>query len=181
MMKYICHPERSEAKSKGVATFGVVSTCFDYVSASLRSAYTSLSMTYLGPSSPQHITTRPGAMMLMTVLVAGAVALTVGLSLALRGIGELDMGIAESQSLETFAIAEGCIDEALLRLSHDVSYMGESLSLGDGDCTISVTIDGSERIINVTATMKRWTRKIKVRVDLAGPQVTILEWQQDPT
>ena len=181
MMKYICHPERSEAKSKGVATFGVVSTCFDYVSASLRSAYTSLSMTYLAPLAPQHDTSRPGAMMLMTVLVAGAVALTIGLSVALRGIGELDMGIAGSQTLKTFGIAEGCIEEALFQLSHDASYEGGLLSLGDGDCTIDVTSEGSERIINVTATMKRWTRKIEVRVDLAGPQVTILEWQQDPT
>ena len=127
------------------------------------------------------LSSRPGAMMLITVLIAGSVALTIGLSIALRGIGEIDMGIAEVQTLKAFGIAEGCTEEALFQLSHDESYTGGLLTLGDGDCTIDVTSDGSERIINVTATMKRWIRKIEVRVDLAGPQVTILEWKQDPT
>jgi len=115
----------------------------------------------------------------MTVLVVGSVSLAVALSIALRGIGELQMGFSENQTFETLAIADGCLQEALMRISLDASYVGGALTVGDGSCTITVTSQGTERTIAMTATLDRWTRKFTVRTDRIKNRVKVLTWEQD--
>ncbi len=123
---------------------------------------------------------RPGAMLLMTVLIAGAVALTIGLSIALRGIGELDMGFSENQTLETLAIADGCAQEALLRLSRDSDYLGATgLTVGEGACNITVSGSGDERTVSVDATLDRWSRNVTMELDLSTSPITIVGWSQE--
>lgn len=122
---------------------------------------------------------RSGAMLLMTVLVAGAVALTIGLSVALRGIGELDMGFSGNQSLETLAVADGCVQEALLRLSRDSNYAGTTdLSVGEGKCDIAVSGISDDRTVAVDAELDRWTRSVILQIDLSTSPITIVEWSQ---
>ena len=116
-------------------------------------------------------------MLLITVLIIGSVSLFVSLGVAIRGITELDMGLAEHQSMEALAIADGCIQESLLRLSRDSGYTGGTYTIADGSCTISVSGAGSERIIDVSATVNRWTRRLQANVSLAGG-VELLYWEQ---
>lgn len=136
-------------------------------------------MTHSSADSTGSQQIRPGAMLLITVLITGAVALAIGLGIALQSIGMLDMGTAELRAQEVLATADACMEEALLRTSRDASYEGESLPLERGSCHITVTGSGSQRTINVTASLGRWTRKITSQVSLSGSQVTLLEWQQN--
>src|SRR3989344_3195474 len=92
----------------------------------------------ISPPQSASPSTREGAMLLLTVLVCGAVALGISMNLAMRSIGELDMGFAGKQSLEALAVADGCVEEALLRLWEDIDYAGGTLDLGDGSCAITV-------------------------------------------
>ena len=124
------------------------------------------------------ISERPGAMLLLTVMITGAVALTISLHLAFRGMHELDMGFAASQSLEALALAEGCREEALLEILRDPHYEGGTFSLGDGICVITVTGEGTERTIAVTATIERWTRRLLAHIALSGPRIRLLEWRE---
>lgn len=121
---------------------------------------------------------RPGVMLLLTILITGAVALTVSIHLALRGIGELDMGFAGSQSQKALSIAEGCLEEALFALSRDPSYAGSELNLGEGSCVIEVTGDGAERQVTARARVDRWVRSVQARVDLSTPSITLREWRE---
>ena len=82
---------------------------------------------------------RSGAMLLITVLLTSAIALVVSLSIALQGLQELSMGRAEPKSAEVLGIADGCMEEALLRLSRSSAYTGGLLTFGNGTCVITVT------------------------------------------
>jgi hypothetical protein len=121
---------------------------------------------------------RPAAMLLTTVLIMGATALTISLSIALRSIGELDMGFAGNQSQEVFAAADGCMEDALRHLWADYSYTGATLTIDDTLCTITVTSVGTRRTVNVTGVLDRWTRRLTAEVDLTGTGVTLREWVQ---
>lgn len=123
---------------------------------------------------------RPGVMLLLTVLITGAVALTVSIHLALRGIGELDMGFGGSQAQKAFAIAEGCLEEALFTLSRDPSYTGGELRFSEGACAIEVRGDGAERAVLVRGAIDRWVRKVEAKVDISTPSVTLLDWKELP-
>jgi hypothetical protein len=118
-------------------------------------------------------------MLLITVLIVGAVALTIGLSVALRGIGELDMGFAGNRSLEALSIADGCMEEAMIRLWSDYSYTGATLTVGDGTCSITVVNSGTGRTITVSATINKWTRQIRSQVDIGSPKIGVVEWEQE--
>ena len=122
---------------------------------------------------------RPGAMLLLTVIIVGTTALLIALGTAMRGIEELDMGLAEIQSAEALAVAEGCAQEALLRLARDNSYAGATLSVGDGTCTIVVSdVSGNKEVVT-TGTVNRWEHTITISVDVSGSSLTILSWRQD--
>ena len=117
-------------------------------------------------------------MLLLTVMITGAVALTISLHLAFRGMHELDMGFAASQALETLALAEGCREETLLALLRDPHHAGGTLSLGDGACVITVTGEGTERTLAIAATIDRWTRHLTARIAVSGPRLRLLEWRE---
>ena len=117
-------------------------------------------------------------MLLLTVLTTGAVALTVSIHLALSGIGELDMGFAGTRSRKAFALAEGCLEEALLSLARDTSYAGGSHRFSEGSCAIAVQGDGAQRAIVARGTVDRWVRKVEAQVDISTPRVTLLDWRE---
>lgn len=111
-------------------------------------------------------------MLLVTAIAAGAVALLIGMSIALGGIGELSMGRAEPKSAEVSAIADGCMEEAFLRLSFSSAYAGGALSYGNGNCVILVTAAGEERTIWVTATLDKWTKRLMARMNISTSKIT---------
>ncbi len=82
-------------------------------------------------------------MLIATMLISSAVALTIGMSIALQGLQGLSMGRSEPKSGEVLAIADGCMEEALLRLSRSSGYQGGTLTYGNGTCEILVTTGDS--------------------------------------
>ena len=121
---------------------------------------------------------RPGAMLLITVMIMGAVALIISISLALRGIGEMEMSYSSSQAQKVLAIADGCIEEVLMRLWADSTYQGGELTLGNGTCDIAITRSGDVREVLVEAHIERWVRKILVTVNSEEIEMQLLEWKQ---
>ena len=139
-------------------------------------------MTSLFPHWPHFIRTRnrSGAMLIITVVVLGAVALAVVISGALRGLNEMSMGIAEVRSRESLAGADACTEEAMLRLTLDSSYVGATVTVGSTVCTIAVTSPtATTRSILVTAVRDRWTARVRTVVDLSGARETLTWWRQE--
>lgn len=77
-------------------------------------------------------------MLIVTILVTSAVTLAIGMSIALQSLQGLSMGRAEPKSAEALSIADGCMEEALLRLARSSDYEGGTLSFGNGNCVITV-------------------------------------------
>ena len=123
---------------------------------------------------------RPGAMLIITVVVLGAVALAVVFSGALRGLGEMSMGIAETRSKEALAGADACTEEAMLQLTLNTSYAGGTVTIGNTVCTIAVdTSSATLRTITVTAVRDRWTVRLKAVTDISGSRQSLVWWKQE--
>jgi hypothetical protein len=121
---------------------------------------------------------RPGAMLLITVMIMGSVALIIGISLALRGIGEMEMSFSSSQAQKVLAVADGCVEETLMRLWADSTYHGGKLTLGQGECVITVFRHGDVRKALVEANVEKWKRSIELTVDSDNIETQLLEWKQ---
>lgn len=116
-----------------------------------------------------------GAMALVSTIVILAVGLIIGLTTVLNSLSQIDMNLDEAKSLKTFSLAEACVDEALIRLKWEETYLGGSLSLLGGSCIITVSeiVDGKQ--IDIQATIEDWTKKIRLQTTT---DLVITNWQE---
>lgn len=120
-----------------------------------------------------------GLSLLLIVVIVGSAALIMALSTTLLGIGELDLGVTSQKSAETFALTDGCVEEALRRLRLDSGYAGGSLSYGAGTCIIGVQSNLQNRIITATGTVDIYTRVVQMDVDIDADGVIVVNnWNE---
>ncbi len=124
-----------------------------------------------------------GFVTLATAIIIFFTGLTLAIGIQFAGLGELQAGFQGNLSAQGFSIADGCLEEALLRLRRDSTYTGGTLSIGDDYCTITVTGSGGTRTISSTATINNLiNREIEVEVSLTatstGNIVTITNWEE---
>ncbi len=123
---------------------------------------------------------------LISILVVSAVALAISMSISLLAIGEARSSLDFKKSQEALKIAEGCSEEALLRLKNNSSYTGTgavALIVGNGECSISVSPSGVDKVINVTAQVSEpstYIKRLRVTVRTLGNSINILNFSQIP-
>ena len=69
------------------------------------------------------------------------------------GIGVLQTGYLNNLSAQAFSLADGCLEEGILRLTTDDTYTGSTITVGDDSCTITVTGAGGTRTITAMSTV----------------------------
>lgn len=121
----------------------------------------------------------PAFVALITVLVIGAIGLSIGLFLIVSAIDIVEQGFFENKSLETFAGADGCMEHALNSLNLDSSYAAESITVGNVSCDITVTGSGTTRTIVASATLdSTYTTVIQVEVTITPKPMEITDWME---
>ena len=122
-----------------------------------------------------HLKPRRGFIALIALLVITAAGLTIGLSVSLVGIEELQITLSHSQSARARALASSCIEEGLERLRNDFSNYSGTLSIDGNSCIINVTVNGSTASLNATGTFETSTQIIKIDVT---SNLTVTSWQE---
>lgn len=116
-----------------------------------------------------------------SLLVISAVTLAIAVSISLLGISEANTSLGFKKGQETLKIAEGCAEEALLRLRDSASYTGGSLNVGNGSCIMSISGTDPNFTIDVTATITgppQYIKKVQVTTKRAGNSINIVSWQE---
>ena len=121
----------------------------------------------------------PGISLLIVVLVISAMALLIATTAGFIGIDALQTSMRQSTTLQAFVGADGCMEIAIKKLRDDRNYSGETITLGDNTCVITVTGSGTARMIKASAAYvsSAYLREIQVDVDWRTTyQVT--SWQE---
>ncbi|MBP7842672.1 hypothetical protein KA017_01575 [Candidatus Woesebacteria bacterium] len=116
-----------------------------------------------------------------SLLVVSAVILTIALSIPLLAVTQANTSLGTAKGAEALKLAEGCADEALLRLRDSVTYTGGTLTYGGGSCTIAVSGSGSDRTIDIDATVSvppDYVKHLQITVKRTGNSINILTWQE---
>jgi hypothetical protein len=122
-----------------------------------------------------------GYIAFMSILVVSAVALAISLSISLLGVGEAKNSLDFKKGQETQKIAESCVEEALIRLRDDSIYLGGSLNVGNGLCTINISGTGINRQIDVVGQIDGtpgYFKQIEVNVEILGNSINVLNWSE---
>lgn len=120
-----------------------------------------------------------GYVLLLSVLVIGAVSLTIALALLASGVDGQRATDIYQRSQQARALADGCAEEALQRLHDNTAYSGSgSLTLGNGTCTFSVSPGApGTATIGATGIVKGVMRAERVSVQITSVGLTIAAWQ----
>ena len=108
-----------------------------------------------------------GFVLLVTVILIGAVILSIGIAAAF--LGQTDVILAGQADRDVIArnLAQTCIEEALHRLKLNSGYTGGTVPIGTDSCTATVTGSGSSRtIVAAASTDSTFTKTITVAASL---------------
>ena len=123
---------------------------------------------------------KSGYVALITMLVIGAVGLTIAVSLLLLSTSSIRTSFAEEQSAQARNLANSCSQEALARIKMSSSFTGSrTLNLGNGSCVYTISdLGGGQRQIVSSGTAGTVVRKNKVTISAVTPKITISSWQE---
>jgi len=117
-----------------------------------------------------------GYIALMALLIMAAAALTIGVTVSLTSMNEIQNSFSQSQKLVAGIDANSCIEEGLERLRRSWGNYNFSLPIGQDLCIINIVTAGSNATLNATGTAGAFYQKIEVQVD---NNLEILAWQEE--
>ncbi len=124
---------------------------------------------------------KPGYILLLSILIIGVVASAVVSSLLLLGTASNRASYSVQQSAQSLAFAQGCAEVALLQLFRSSTYGGnETLTFPEGNCAI-LPIGGSgnsHRFLCIEATSGDVVRRLEIIVQSVLPRIRIFSWQE---
>ncbi len=122
---------------------------------------------------------RPGFAALFLVVVLGGVALMIVVGVTVVGFGNIERAFLHVRADGASTIADGCIEEALLRLRLDQQYRGGVLNLNGGSCILSVVPDGDEYLIRTTSTLDIAQSTRTARVEVDQDSIILKQWSSE--
>lgn len=121
-----------------------------------------------------------GYIALLSVLILGAVATSVGLALLLSGVDSQRSALIEQQSKQARASAIACAEEALQIIHDNTTYTGtNNLTLSSVACTYTVTNNGgTSRTVVANGTAGNVVKKVQVYVTIGASSISVTSWQE---
>lgn len=114
---------------------------------------------------------------LVLLLLFTSIAITIITAATVLTISTTQSSSAGQISQSAYTIAESGAENALLRLLRNPNYSGETLTVGDGQATISVTGSSPYTIVS-TGRIASQTRTVQVTASYVGGILTVLTWAE---
>lgn len=120
-----------------------------------------------------------GYVTLVSILVIGAVGVSVATSLLLFGLGASRNSFSVEQSSQAMGLADACAEEALQQIWTDDTYVGTgNLTLGQGNCSYTVSGISAPKTITASGTVGMVVRKVSIILDVLTPYLNANPWQE---
>ncbi len=117
---------------------------------------------------------------LMTLLFFVTIAITVTTAAIIAMYSNAQSATKVQQGAIAYYVAEGGIENALIRLLRDPTYTGETLPVGTGTAVITVTGSSSSYTITSKGTVGNFLRTIQVTAGYNSSNIlTISSWQEN--
>ena len=121
-----------------------------------------------------------GYIALLSVVVVGAISVTVAATLLLVGLSWSQSSFDLERSNLAKALANTCAEEALQQIRSSTAFTGSgNLALGQGTCSYTVTSGGAQnRTIDASGVVGVMTRKVQISITAITPKIIISSWQE---
>ena len=121
--------------------------------------------------------TESGYVLVIVIIVIASIVSIVAIKTSLSSISHLEKSTTSLTNNTVSSSIESCFEDSLLRLNWDNSYVGDSYTLGDVNCSVVISGSGNARTINVTAIVENNTENITADVTLSPFSITKYDTQ----
>ena len=122
-----------------------------------------------------------GFVALVSVLIIGAIGVTVAVALLLFSIASIQNGEMIELSAKARYLADACGEVALSRVRENPSYTGgETVQIGETSCEINPveTVTEGVVVIQTVGSVDDVVRKVEIRTSRLRPSVAVDTWQE---
>lgn len=122
-----------------------------------------------------------GYVLLISVIILGAIATSIAVTLLFLGSGDSKNAISHQQSEFAQATVNACAEEALEQIRSSTSFTGtNNISINNGSCTYAVTNTGGEtRLVTASSTVDGINRHVSIIITAINPKL-VVSWQEIP-
>ncbi len=106
-----------------------------------------------------------GSIALISLLVISAFTLILGLAMAENSISTGYQHLNNVSSETSYYGAEGCLEEAVIRIEADSSFTSETITYDWGTCDIVIT-GTNPKTVNVTITQDNYSETYQAVIDI---------------
>jgi hypothetical protein len=123
---------------------------------------------------------KDGYIALISVLLIGAVATSIAVSLLVWSIIATKTAQTSSYGTLSYSYAEGCVEDALRNINQNVAFttVSGAITYANGSCSYSVSGTAPNKVIDASGVSGPSTRKIKVLTSQTSPTITVSSWQE---
>lgn len=122
-----------------------------------------------------------GSIALISILIISAVLLITVIGMSESNISQMYQYLNNESNEIIYNSAEGCLEEAIIRIEDDIFFAGTILTLNDQVCTITVAGDSTKTVLievdylNYTQTFEA---QVLVTVNGQANNVSLLNWHE---
>lgn len=110
---------------------------------------------------------KQGSTALISLLIISAFTLILVLIASESSISTYEEYINDSSDQAMYYSAEGCLEEAILRLENDSTFAGEIIDINaDSECTITITEEDGQKIVDIAINYLDYTQNFRATVEL---------------
>ena len=115
---------------------------------------------------------------LVTVMVIAVVVMTIGLTLPLSSVSEIQNALSAKKNEESLDFVESCVEDALLRFNKVDEALPGQIILPEGSCTVTMELhEGPTWTYTFTGTQNGHTKKVRVKMTKSST-VSIDRWEE---
>lgn len=121
---------------------------------------------------------KDGYVAIISVLIIGALVIAVAITISLLSIGEGQSSLSLTSGEDSLQLAEGCMEDALLKIRANSAYAGGTITRPDGtSCSVTVSQSGADYTVTAQTTGTKHVRKIQAVVN-RGASITLTSWKE---
>ena len=128
-----------------------------------------------------NLTKQNGYIAFTSLLVISAITTVILISSVLISVTTSKNSLSFKKSQEAEVAANGCLENALLRLKFDNNYNNETLTVSQTTCTISISGVGANKTVNIEAVINdppSYYQAIQASVKVKGNGISLTSYQK---
>lgn len=122
-----------------------------------------------------------GSVALISILIISAMLLIVSVGMSESNISTMYSFLNNESNQIMYHVAEGCLEESIVRIKDDTNFAGTTLALGDANCTATVA-GGSTKTITIDISYLEYNQNFSAQVYITtqgeANNIQLLSWEK---